>query len=263
MPEKSQDFPRQWVEFVDPEDDTNLYRCDLTWLTSKWMCIWGQGCKGIDGENPDVGCCHHGAHFADKDDFKKTKKYMEMLTDDIWQNRAEGLENGWHEKDEDGDKKTRQYEGACIFHNRGGFEGGDGCAFHILAGNLGVDYLETKPQVCWELPIRRTFENVTRPDDVEITVIGIEEYNRRGWGPGGEDMHWYCSTATEAHVSQTAVYERYKPELVALMGKKAYKILAGYCKGREEVIAAARAASDLTGDRKLLKVFAIHPADPS
>ena len=74
MVEKNLDFPRAWVEFVDPEDDTNLYRCDLTWLTSRWMCIWGNGCKGIDKENPDVGCCNLGAHLADKEDLKNTKK---------------------------------------------------------------------------------------------------------------------------------------------------------------------------------------------
>ena len=258
MPEKKLDFPRHWVEFVDPSDETNLYRCDLTWLTSKWMCIWGQGCKGIDAQNPDVGCCHHGAHFADKEDFKNTKKYVELLTPEIWQNYEVGQDKKWIEKDEDGDKKTLKYQGACVFHNRNGFAGGDGCALHILAMGLGKNPLEVKPQVCWELPLRRTFENVERPDGVEITVIGIEEYTRRGWGPGGEDLHWYCSTATEAHVSGTAVFERYEPELVALMGKKAYKILAEHCQARMTMVAAAKKA----GDAQMIKALAIHPADP-
>ena len=258
MVEKNQDFPRAWVEFVDPEDDTNLYRCDLTWLTSRWTCIWGNGCKGIDKENPDVGCCNLGAHIADKEDLKNTKKYAAMLTPEIWQNHKEGHKNGMFEKDDDGAKKTRAYNGACIFHNRNGFEGGDGCSLHILAGQLGVNPLVTKPQVCWELPIRRTFEEVKRPDDVDIIVIGIEEYNRRGWGPGGEDLDWYCTTATEAHVGARAVYQSYEPELTALMGKKAYKILADHCAAREEMIAAAR-ASDNT---RAIKYLAIHPATP-
>jgi hypothetical protein len=258
VPEKKLDFPRQWIEFIDPEDDTNLYRCDLTWLTSRWMCIWGNGCKGIDSENPDVGCCTFGAHFSDKDDMKKTKKYAAMLTPETWQNHDEGHENGMFEKDDDGENKTRAFEGACIFHNRNGFDGGDGCALHILAGQLGVNPLVTKPQVCWELPIRRSYQNVTRPDNVEITEITIGEYNRRGWGPGGLDLDWYCTTATEAHVAPKAVYQNYEPELTDLMGKKAYAILAGYCKAHEITLQAARAA----GDTKMLKLLAIHPADP-
>lgn len=259
VPEKKLDFPRQWVEFIDPLDDTNLYRCDLTWLTSRWTCIWGNGCKGISAENPDVGCCTFGAHFSDKEDIKNTKKYVKLLTPEVWQNYKEGRKNGYIEVDEDGDKKTRAYEGACIFHNRNGFEGGDGCALHILALQLGVNPLVTKPQVCWELPIRRSFENVTRPDDIEITVITISEYNRRGWGAGGVDLDWYCTTATEAHVAAKPVYKSYEPELVELMGRKAYDILAEFCAAREVALQAARS----TGDKRVLKSFAVHPADPS
>lgn len=255
--QKNLDFPRQWVEFVDPEDDTNLYKCDLTWLTSRWTCIWGRGCKGIDKNNPDVGCCTLGAHIADKEDLKQTKKYAAMLTPDIWQRYEDGHSKlGMFEKDDEGQKKTRAIDGACIFHNRGGFEGGDGCALHILAGNLGVSYVVTKPQVCWELPIRRTFELVDRPDDVQILVIGIEEFTRRGWGPGGSDLDWYCTTATEAHVGAKPVYEAYEDELVALMGKKCYKILVQQCKAREALIEAARPNPEMR------KYLAIHPADP-
>lgn len=257
--QKSLDFPRQWVEFVDPEDDTNLYKVDLTWLTSRWTCIWGAGCKGIDKDNPDVGCCNLGAHIADKDDLKQTKKYAAMLTPDIWQNYEEGhSKRGMFEKDEDGAKKTRAYQGGCIFHNRNNFEGGDGCALHILAGKLGVSYVKTKPQVCWELPIRRDFNNVTRPDDVEITVISIEEFTRRGWGPGGEDLDWYCTTATEAHVGKEPVYLANKDELIELMGKKAYKIVVEHCQAREAAIAALRPFAD----GKMRKALALHPADP-
>jgi len=258
VPELSQDFPRQWIEFVDPVDDTNVYRCDLTWLTSNWECIWGNGCKGIDAKNPDVGCCNLGAHFSDKADLKRTKKYAELLTPEIWQNFKEGNKNGFVEKDDDGEKKTRAFNGACIFHNRNGFEGGDGCALHILAGQLGVNPLVTKPDVCWELPIRRTYENVERADGVEITYINIGEYNRRGWGPGGEDLNWYCTTATEAHIGARSVYRSYEPELTELMGKHAYDILAEFCDARMTTLAAARAAKDPMA----LKLFAIHPADP-
>ena len=105
-----------------------------------------------------------------------------------------------------------------------------------MAGKLGVHYTEVKPQVCWELPIRRTFENFERPDEVDTVVIGIEEYNRRGWGPGGKDLDWYCSTAVEAHVGKEPVYKSNQAELVALMGEAAYKILAKICDSRMELL---------------------------
>lgn len=254
---KDLDFPRHWVEFVDPEDETNLYKCDLTWLTSSWTCIWGKGCKGIEAESPDVGCCAYGAHIADKEDYDQVVSYIDQLTPEIWQNYDEGHgPQGMFEHDEDLDLKTRAYNGACIFHNRNGFDGGDGCALHILANELGVSYVKTKPQVCWELPIRRTFETVTRPDDVEITVIGIEEFTRRGWGAGGTELHWYCTTATEAHVGAKPVYAAYRDELVELMGKGAYRVLVEHCKAREELIAA------IAPDNRLRRALAIHPATP-
>ena len=54
--------------------------------------------------------------------------------------------------------------------------------------------------MCWQLPIRRTFRNVERQDDTSYTEVTIGEYDRRGWGPGGHDLDWYCSGNTEAHV---------------------------------------------------------------
>ena len=47
MPEVPLDFARAWVEFPDPADADQSFRCDLTWLTSRWECIFGNGCQGI------------------------------------------------------------------------------------------------------------------------------------------------------------------------------------------------------------------------
>ena len=57
MPEVDLVFPRAFVEFVNPDDASEVMRCDLTWLTSSYHCIFGGGCKGIYKESPDVGCC--------------------------------------------------------------------------------------------------------------------------------------------------------------------------------------------------------------
>ena len=226
------DFPRSWVEFTDPDDSDQVYRCDLTWLTSSWTCIFGQGCAGIYAGRPDDGCCTLGAHFSDKDDARRVKSFAKGMTADDWQFRAEGRRNGWTERDEDGARKTRVYEGACIFLNRPGFPGGAGCALHGYALRRGLHPLEAKPDVCWQLPLRRTFRTVERPDGTSYLETSIGEYDRRGWGPGGHDLDWYCTGNTEAHVGREPVYVSNRPELVALMGEVAYAELARHCEKR-------------------------------
>ena len=131
--EKGLDFPRAWVEFPDPADEEQVFRCDLTWLTSRWTCIFGQGCQGIQAGRAADGCCTLGAHFSDEDDEKRVAGYVARLTPDIWQHHDEGMENGWISEDEDGDRQTRPFNGSCIFQNRSGFAGGAGCSLHILA----------------------------------------------------------------------------------------------------------------------------------
>jgi hypothetical protein len=228
VPEVSLDFPRQWIEFVNPEDDEELFRCDLTWLLSNWTCIFGSGCKGIVKKRPDDGCCSHGAHYSEKADEKRVEKFARSLTDDEWQFRKQGLKGGISEV-EDGKKRTRRINGACIFLNRPGFAAGQGCALHLHALNTGLHPLETKPDVCWQLPIRRTYDWVKRPDDTKVLVTTITEYDRRGWGPGGHDFQWWCTGNTEAHVAADPLYVTYGPELTELMGKAAYDVLVEKC----------------------------------
>lgn len=246
MPEVDLVFPRAWVEFADPSDESQVFRCDLTWLTSRWMCIFGQGCQGIYADRPLDGCCTLGAHFSDKGDEKRVRGFVKQLDPEHWQHHAEGRKGGWIETDDDGERKTAVVDGACIFLNRPGFEGGEGCALHGLALRQGRHPLETKPDVCWQLPIRRTFREVELPDGTEYTEVSIGEYDRRGWGPGGHDLDWYCSGNTEAHVGMDPVYVSNGPELVELMGRKAYDELVRHC----EAHLASRSA------------LTIHPADP-
>ena len=83
--------------------------------------------------------------------------------------------------------------------------------------------------MCWQLPIRRDYENRTLPDGTEILVVSIGEYDRRGWGSGGHDLHWYCSGNTEAHVAPDPVYVSERDTLIALMGEPAYAELQRHC----------------------------------
>ena len=41
-----------------------------------------------------------------------------------------------------------------MFLNRPDFEAGPGCALHLHAMNTGQHFSETKPTVCWQLPLR-------------------------------------------------------------------------------------------------------------
>jgi hypothetical protein len=89
--------------------------------------------------------------------------------------------------------------------------------------------VRTKPDVCWQLPLRRTFRDVELPDGETYLEVSIGEYDRRGWGPGGHDLDWYCSGNTEAHVALEPVFASSEAELVELMGRPAYEELVGHC----------------------------------
>jgi hypothetical protein len=249
---------RHWLEFPEPggdgPDPEVVYRADLTWLTSRWTCIFGHGCQGIYADRPDDGCCTLGAHYADDEDRERTERLARELTADQWQYRDWGLAHGVTEVDPDGEPKTAGVDGACLFLNRPGFAAGPGCALHALALARGIPITETKPDVCWQLPIRRTYQEVERPDGTSFLLVEIAEYDRRGWGEGGHDLDWYCTTAPAAHVGAQPVYVSCRDELVALMGQGAYDVLAEHCRARE-------AAMTAHASRQLPIVgFAPHPA---
>lgn len=227
------DFAREWVEFPDPGEPGTAYRCDLTWLLSSWSCLFGAGCRGILAGRPDDGCCTHGAFFAEPADERRVRRAAAGLTPATWQYHGAGR-RGIATSD-GGQRRTRTVDGACIFLNRPGFSGGAGCALHAEALRAGRHPLETKPDVCWQLPLRRTFERVQRPDGTEVLVTVISEYDRRAWGAGGHDLSWWCTSAPAAQVGAESLYRSYAAELTALMGPAAYAVL--------EQLATARLAA--------------------
>jgi hypothetical protein len=144
VPEVDLVFPRAWLEFVDPAEEDTVYRCDLTWLTSNWTCIFGNGCQGIYETSPESGCCTLGAHFSDAEDEERVATWVDRLDDTLWERRSEALtkkgtvsRKKWVEI-EDGERKTLAVKAtdgsqACIFHNSRDFPGGYGCSLHALA----------------------------------------------------------------------------------------------------------------------------------
>jgi hypothetical protein len=246
------DFSREWVEFADPADPEHVVRADLTWLTSAWTCIFGRGCAGVVEGRPDDGCCSHGAFFTDEDDLARVTAAVADLDASDWQ-LADVGRGAWTEEDAADDDaeagvrslRTRVVDGACVFLNRPGFPGGTGCALHRMALRTGLHPMTTKPDVCWQLPVRREQEHVDRPDGTRVLLTTVGEFDRRGWGPGGHDLHWWCTGSPAAHVSPEPLVLTYADELIGLLGTAAY--------------AELRRLAELRLDQGLV---APHPASP-
>jgi hypothetical protein len=264
--EVSPNFVRDWVEFINPASPEEIFKCDMTWLTSYWQCIYGNGCCGIDADKPDAGCCSDGAYYTSKDDEARTLKAAKKLSKATWQfyDQARPKKSGGKlqisEIGLDKDRKTKKIKDSCIFLNRTdykapGFTGSPGCVLHHLAEKEGVHVVETKPDICWQLPLRRSWET-REVGDSSITVVVIGEYERSSWGEGGADFDWYCTSNSEAHTGKLPVYKSSKVELLTMMGKSGYEELAKLCDSRMAAIAATRREQK----RRELPLFVIHPA---
>ena len=45
-PDRTPPDTHEWVSFDDPEED-RTWVFDVTFLLSRWRCIYGQGCQGV------------------------------------------------------------------------------------------------------------------------------------------------------------------------------------------------------------------------
>ncbi|AKE40474.1 Uncharacterised protein [Corynebacterium kutscheri] len=261
------DFPRQWLEFVDVQDPEHIFSIDLTWLESHYSCKFGTPeCQGIDSELAEVGCCNHGAFLSDEEDRNQLYNAVVEMPARFWQYRPQEITKfitsahtdiePWLEWDElDNEEgiaepalKTKLVDGACIFANRRGWDTGIGCAIHQWALAENKDLTIVKPEVCWQLPLRRLEAYETRADGIEILRTTITEYDRRGWGNGGEDFDWYCTTAPTCHTNTEPLWKTCASELIALMGEHNYNYVVKVCTQR----AAARTL--------MPEAFTSHPA---
>ena len=142
---------------------------------SPWMCIYGAGCQGVlTGPAPELvqGCCSYGVHLADKTDIRHVEKAAAKLSREQFQHYDKAKRLGFYRLHQ-GEWKTRLVDGACIFLNRPGFPGGPGCALHRAALEAGVPPLTMKPEVCWQLPLRRGgFRRGRRPRHLDRQPVG-------------------------------------------------------------------------------------------
>jgi hypothetical protein len=255
------DGAHEWMSFPDP-DDERTWLFDVTFLESNWTCIFGRGCQGVmTGPAPELveGCCSYGAHFTGPKDARRVEAAAATLTPDQWQFWRQGQpRDGGRprvvKRSPKGDLSTRLVKDACIFLNRPDFPGGAGCALHRAAIERGVPHLALKPDVCWQLPLRREDEVA---DDGYVTSV-VRQWDRRDWGAGGAEFHWWCTEAPDAFVGTRPVYEELADELVALSGRKIYKRLVRYLQARAGRSSAGAASN---GARRRSAADSDHPVE--
>ena len=219
----------EWVSFDDP-DEERTWLFDVTFMASAWMCIFGQGCQGVlTGPTPELaqGCCSYGAHFTGKKDARNVERAAAELTPDLWQFHKQG-QKGVVKKLADGALGPRLVDGACIFLTRPGFPAGPGCALHKAAEAQGRSHVELKPEVCWQLPLRREDETAA---DGRVTSV-VRQWDRRHWGEGGDEFHWWCTESPDAFVGRVPTYRYLRDELSEMIGGRIYDLLVTQLEAR-------------------------------
>ena len=215
------------ADFIEIDRGEVVWRFERRFLTSNWTCIFGAGCKGIldrPAEELGQGCCSLGAHFGDGEpgqaEARQVSAYAALIGPDFWQyHDAAQSDTGIF--GDDGRTHTRVVDGACIFLNRPGFEGGGGCALHLAALANEEPPIDWKPSVCWQLPLKVDWE----PTDADHETATVRRWGRSDWGDIAESMAWCCTEhddGGEAYVGDSAVVDSLRDELTALAGSEVW-----------------------------------------
>ena len=166
----------EWVSFEDP-DEERTWVFDVTFLLSRWQCIYGRGCQGVlTGPAADLeqGCCSYGAHFTDDDDVERVKaaaRTLDRRRNGSWpgRRRRRGGEDGRgrHPGDPAGRRRLHLPQPARV-PGRRRVRPAPGGARAVAGARWTL-----KPDVCWQLPLRRedTTDGV-RPRDLDGHPVG-------------------------------------------------------------------------------------------
>ena len=204
---------------IEISDGDTTWRFESSFLASRWTCIWGRGCLGILAEPAaelGQGCCSFGADLDGDEEARRIGALAATLDPCRFEYHAMAAEDGVFA--DTARSSTRVVDGACIFLNRAGFEGGAGCALHLAALDSGESPVDFKPSVCWQLPIKVDWE--TGGDGSEMARI--RGWARGDWGPEGETMAWCCTEGARAYVGDRPVIESMAEELEAIVGSHVY-----------------------------------------
>ena len=210
------------TKFEEIRDGDIEWRFDTDFLQSNWTCIWGRGCHGIGTERNDTlnhGCCSFGAELDGPDGLDEARNLSAAAATipvHLFQYHAEAARDGVFKDDKY--SATRVIDDACIFLNRNGFEGGEGCALHLAAQYFDESPTEWKPSVCWQLPIKVDWE--MRNDNVEVATL--RGWARRDWGSHGEEMAWCCTEGPDAYVGTSQVIDSLADELREIVGEPVF-----------------------------------------
>ena len=114
---------------------------------------------------------------------------------------------GWYLSSRSGKPyKTRKVGALCIFGNRtGGPAGKSGCAFHHLAARQGKHHTETKPFICWSVPLNFSSEEPEEPGGRDTTIVSA--FTADAWGGTEDDeeadgrghLGWWCIDTPDAY----------------------------------------------------------------
>jgi hypothetical protein len=220
--------------FIEIVRDDTVWRFERAFLESNWTCLFGRGCKGIldrPAEELNQGCCSLGAHFGDgpagEAEAMNVDAYSAMLTPEQFQYHhvAHGdphPDSGANGIFGDAERThTRVVDGACIFLNRPGFAGGEGCALHLGALEADESPTEWKPSVCWQLPLRVDWQEI----DDRTESATVRRWTRADWGDHGRTMAWCCTERDdggEAYSGNERVIDSMSDSLTALAGDDVY-----------------------------------------
>jgi len=213
------ELPDQEPSILEISTPDTEWRFDREFLESNWTCIWGRGCLGIldePAEHLNQGCCSVGAEFGDEDEAMFISAMAAMIDPELFQFSQEATESGIFSDDRR--INTRVVDGACIFLNRPGFAGGEGCALHLAAVEAEESPLDWKPSVCWQLPIRVDWEPLV--DGREQATV--RRWSRSDWGDEGPTMAWCCTEGERAYVGDSRVVDSLAGEIAGITGTEVF-----------------------------------------
>src|SRR3954453_892443 len=104
------------VRVIEIDRGSTIWRFDADFFNSRWTCIWGRGCLGIEDEPaPEAGrgCCSVGAELEDEHEARMIAALAATLKPERFEHHGDAQAGGIFRDDER--NATRVLDGACIF----------------------------------------------------------------------------------------------------------------------------------------------------